>query len=32
MMESVPSRTRAYLLKVWKGERLFLGADNTTFY
>jgi hypothetical protein len=31
MMESLPSRTRAYLVKIWKGKRLPLGADNTTF-
>jgi hypothetical protein len=32
MMESMPSRPRAYLVKMWKGERLLLRADNTTFY
>jgi len=31
MIESLPSRTRAYLVTTWKGKRLPLRADNTTF-
>jgi hypothetical protein len=31
MMESMPSGTRDYLVKIWKGERLLLRADSTTF-